>query len=580
MDGNIVGVDDPTFYAGFFKEGTLVAPTDVPAASTVPTLELAACLLQASPPAFSVRVAHGPAVLALTLHIVLSSAVDPVVRLASAARTAPDVYVFVLPAGTTMVHAEAASPGVQGAVTCPAWAERVFSGSSADRGLLLLLHHVTTLAVDTSGLDHMAVQPGETRTFGHQLGPHRASRALAMVFMAMYEAFCGLHGGAPGGNLGLTPVALHAHMLPHAERAAVLRAGYAALTALYPSHAPRLGGQLAPLLAALPAGRAKNVGLALGDAAAAAVAALRAADGSAHAEPVVGVDYISSGAPGEWDKDPISNIPVALGALWPGVTPFVIASAAQFRSAPPPALASAEYMMMFDHVKALGGDGVSTPTVRTDDQTEMGIFWAYDGTPSLCAPPRLYNQVARQVLFQTRLPAARIFRELTVLNVAMADTAIACWETKYHYKLWRPITAIRGANSDGNAGTMAMPTWTPLGAPASNLAGVNFTPPFPAYPSGHATFGAVLARLLRAAVGSDHIDLTFVSDEYNGVTRDHSGQVRPLRPRRYERLSQVEDENGDSRMYLGIHFLCDKTAGVAMGHALADWVNASLYPIS
>lgn len=555
-----------------------MSPAAAAAASTVPALELAACLLQGSPPSLTVRVAHGPAILALTLHTVASSGVDPVVQLASAARTAPDVYTFVLPAGTTMVHAEAASPGVRGAVTCPTWAAGVFAGSDAERGLLLLVHHVTTLAVDTSGLDHTAVQPGESRTFGHQLGPHRASRALAMVFMAMYEAFCALHGGAPAGHLGLTPIALHAHMLPHAERAAVLRAAYTALTALFPSHAPRLSAQLAPLLAALPAGRAKNVGLALGDAAAAAVAALRAGDGSAHAEPVVGVDYIPSGAPGEWDKDPISNAPVALGALWPGVATFVIDSAAQFRSVPPPTLASAQYMMMFDHVKALGGDGAGTPTVRTDDQTEMGIFWAYDGTPSLCAPPRLYNQVARQVLFQAGLPAARIFRELAVLNVAMADTAIACWESKYHYKLWRPITAIRAADSDGNAGTMAMPAWTPLGAPASNLAGINFSPPFPAYPSGHATFGAVLAQLLRAALGSDDIDLTFVSDEYNGVTRDHSGAVRPLRPRRYARLSQVEDENGDSRMYLGIHFLCDKTAGVDMGHALADWVNARLYP--
>jgi hypothetical protein len=112
----------------------------------------------------------------------------------------------------------------------------------------------------------------------------------------------------------------------------------------------------------------------------------------------------------------------------------------------------------------------------------------------------------------------------------------------------------------------------PLGAPASNLVGPNFTPPFPAYPSGHAGFGAALFQTLRRFYGTDNIAFTFVSDELNGVTKDNGGITRPLKPRSFTNLSQPEEENGQSRIYLGIHWSFDKTEGIAQGRRIADFV--------
>src|SRR5262249_52042348 len=146
--------------------------------------------------------------------------------------------------------------------------------------------------------------------------------------------------------------------------------------------------------------RAKTNGMILGQQTATAILRRRAVDGSQHAEPRVGVDFITSDEPGKWRQDPVSQVPLALGAYWGGVTPFVLTSGDQFRVPSPPRLDSAEYAAAYDEVHAVGGDGVVTPTVRTTEQTEIGIYWAYDGTPSLCAPPRLYNQIAVQIATQ------------------------------------------------------------------------------------------------------------------------------------------------------------------------------------
>ena len=177
---------------------------------------------------------------------------------------------------------------------------------------------------------------------------------------------------------------------------------------------------------------------------------------------------------------------------------------------------------------------------------------------------------------------------LALVNVGMADTAIAVWESKYTYDFWRPITAIRESDpgtgptrrGDGNDATVGDPTFTPLGAPASNLVGPNFTPPFPAYPSGHAGFGGAVFETIRRFYGTDHLGFTFVSDEFNGVTKDNEGNVRPYMPRSFSTLSQAEEENGQSRIYLGIHWHFDKTAGIAQGRRVADYVfNHAFRPI-
>jgi hypothetical protein len=143
----------------------------------------------------------------------------------------------------------------------------------------------------------------------------------------------------------------------------------------------------------------------------------------------------------------------------------------------------------------------------------------------------------------------------------MAEAAMSAWEAKYlHiYDFWRPITGMRESDpgtgpsglGDGNPNTIGDPNFHPLGAPASNLQGPNFTPPFPAYPSGHATFGGAIFQILRRFYGTDHIGFTFVSDEFNGITRDNGGHVRPYMPRHSSRLSQAEEENGQSRIISG-----------------------------
>ncbi len=459
------------------------------------------------------------------------------------------------------------------------------SGSSgnSDPGTVstALVREWCGIAVDASGLDHTPANQGPSHDFGHQLGPCRAARAMAIVHVAMFEAV-----NAIGGDRA-SLVGLPAATTPASPRAAMAQAAHDTLTALFPSQAAIFATRLAATLATEPDGPRETDGRAIGADAADAVLALRAADGANHLEPQVGVDHVCSDAAGHWRPDPIAPSSTALGAYWSGVTPWQLQSASQFRCPKPPTIDSPEYAVAFAEAYAFGGDGVETPTIRGEEETFIGTFWAYDGTPSLCAPPRLYNQIALQVAAQMGTGGVDLLHLLAVLNVAMADTAIAAWESKYFHDFWRPVAGIREADpgtgpsgtGDGNPLTACDPHFTPLGAPASNLSGPNFTPPFPAYPSGHAAFGGALFQTLRRYYGSDEIEFTFVSDEWNGVTTDDQGNVRPYRPRTFRRLSDAEEENGQSRIYLGIHWSFDKTAGIAQGNAVADWVFDRLYPL-
>jgi hypothetical protein len=435
-------------------------------------------------------------------------------------------------------------------------------------------------AINASGLDHTAVAAGESRVFGEQFGPGRASRAMAIVHIAMFDAVNAIVGGYRSYT-GLSPAPAGASV-----DAAIAQAAHDTLVELYPSQAASFKARLAVDLGAIPAGQAKADGVETGRRAAAAILALRANDHSDHVEPRIGADFTMSDAAGKWRQDPISLVPLAMGAHWGEVQPFVLETSAQFRVPAPPAMESPEYAAAFDEVKRLGGDGVTTPTERTTDQTLAGIFWAYDGTPSLCAPPRLYNQIAVRIADQMGTDGVGLARLLALVNVAMADAGVAIWESKYFYQCWRPVTGIREADAgtgpsgvgDGNPATAGDPTFTPLGAPASNLNGPNFTPPFPAYPSGHAGFGGALFQILREFYRTDNIAFTFVSDEFNGVTRDNSGLTRPFLPRSFSTLSQAEEENGQSRIYLGIHWAFDKTEGIAQGRRIADYVFQNAFP--
>jgi hypothetical protein len=380
--------------------------------------------------------------------------------------------------------------------------------------------------------------------------------------------------------VGLAPVAG-----PVSRTSAIAQAARDALAVLYPSQSWIFDAALAADLGLVANGPRKAAGIALGHTAAAAILAMRAADGSNHNEPLVNTEYIPSNMPGFWRQDPIVQHPLALGAYWAQVAPFALTSAAQFQTPPPPPMASAAYAAAFDEAKSLGGDGVQTPHARTADQTHAGIFWGYDGSPGLGTPPRLYNQILMHIAVQRHTSAYQTARLLALANASMADAGLAAWESKYFYQTWRPCSAIREADpgtgptglGDGNPSTIGDVGYSPLGAPASNSTNLNFTPPFPAYPSGHATFGAALFQTLRRFYGTDAIAFTFVSDELNGVTTDNQGNPRPLAPRTFANLSQAEDENGQSRIYLGIHWIFDKTAGIVQGRSVADWVFDQLF---
>jgi len=447
----------------------------------------------------------------------------------------------------------------------------VRADQSADR-----IAHWNQVAINASGLDHTPVDPGENRIFGEQLGPGRSSCAMAIVHIAMFDAV-NAFDRQYDSYTGVKSAPSSASM-----DAAIAQAAHDTLVAVFPSQAATFDAELASELSQIPDGRGKNKGIKLGRKAASAILKKRRNDGSEVPEPLMGVDYISSDAPGKWRQDPISQIPLALGAHWGEVDPFVLRSQDQFRAPAPPVLNSPEYTAAFHEAMSLGGDGIVTPTTRTAEQTQIGLFWAYDGTPSLCAPPRLYNQIAVHIANQmgTSSNAVEFARLLALVNTAMADAGVAIWESKYFYEYWRPVTGIREADpgsgptgaGDGNPDTSGDVSFSPLGAPASNLTAPNFTPPFPAYPSGHAGFGGALFQVLRRFYGTDDIAFTFVSDEFNGSTVDNQGNIRPLLPRSFTSLSQAEEENGQSRIYLGIHWSFDKTEGIAQGRSVGDYV--------
>lgn len=470
-----------------------------------------------------------------------------------------------------------------------AWGSRYRARSLAGASLLSRHHRGNApedwvrrwneIAINASGLDHTPPGPGEMRNYHEQLGPGRSSRALAIVHIAIFEAVNAIFGGYESYT-GLTPVRGDASL-----RAAIAQSAHDTLCALFLAQCASFDAELTADLSRIPISRPKTNGIDLGRRAATSILDMRANDGSDHAEPTVGIGFTTSNAPGKWRQDPISQIPLALGAFWGGVKTFVLQSGDQFRAPVPPDLTSAHYAAAFAEVKRLGGDGVITPTERSAEQTEIGTYWAYDGTPSLCAPPRLYNQITAQIAEQRGSNFVELARLLALVNMAMADAGIAVWESKYFYQYWRPITGIREADpgtgptllGDGNDATIGDTMFSPLGAPASNLAGPNFTPPFPAYPSGHAGFGGALFQVLRRFYGTDKISFTFVSDEFNGITTDNDGNVRPLMPRSFKSLSQAEEENGQSRIFLGIHWAFDKTEGIAQGRRVADYVFGNVF---
>jgi vanadium-dependent haloperoxidase-like protein len=427
------------------------------------------------------------------------------------------------------------------------------------------------IALKASALDSALARPD-------QLGPLRSGRAFAIVHIAMFDAFNAIVGGFESYT-DLDPASSDGDFdcdrsLASGD-AAIAQAAGDTLIALFPFQANVIEALQLIDLKRIPNGPEKAAGRKIGRLAAKKILEKRSNDGSQQRDPAYNVPggYIPNPALGKWRQDPIGKSPIALGALGNRVPPFVVRSADQFSAAPPPDLTSEAYAKAFDEVKRLGGDGVVTPTERTADQTIAGIFWAYDGAPLLGTPQRLYNQIAVKISKQMRTGGIELARLLALVNVAMADAGFACFTTKYQEEFWRPISGIRQGDDDNNPATTGDPNFAPLGAPASNTNGSpNFTPPFPSYTAGHPTFGSALFQILRRFYRTDEIAFTIISDEFNGITRDNQGNVRPLIPRRFHSLTQAEEENAQSRVYLGVHWSFDNTEGIKQGRQVGDYV--------
>jgi hypothetical protein len=427
------------------------------------------------------------------------------------------------------------------------------------------------IALDTTAIDHPPVDPAsgeDPRRFGERLGPPRSAYAMAIIHIAMFDAESAItkkfvsYSGIPAvqGDVSL-------------DRA-IAQAAHDTLVALFPFQKGRIDAIFDEDIVRIPGSPAAiAAGAALGKQAAAAILELRENDGSALPEPRWFVDYFPIGfpkvQPGIWQIDPVSKLGVALGGNWPKVKPFVMLSASRFRAPPPPSLKSKAYKQTFKEEVRIGGDPAhGTNTARTEAQTVIAKFWAYDGTPALCAPPRLYNMVARTIALQQKMRTVpEIARLFALVNVAMAEAGLASWDTKSFYQYWRPVTAIR---------LFFDPNFYPLGGQATNAVGPNFTPPFPAYTSGHATFGGALFQILRKFFPDD-TKFTVVSDEFDGLNKDVNGNIRPLIQASYKSFAQAEWENAQSRLYMGIHWQFDAENGVKQGNQVADFVFAHAF---
>jgi hypothetical protein len=370
--------------------------------------------------------------------------------------------------------------------------------------------------------------------------PTEASRDMAMVQAAMYDAVSAV-------DRTYQPYAPLLPARPNtSEPAAAAVAGHDVLVNLFPSQQPRFDNALNASLVAVSDGSSKAAGISLGHAAANQMIDLRSHDGSTTVVP-----YTPGTSPGQWRPTPPDYSP-AVSPGWGQVTPFALSSDSQFRPPPPPSLNSPEYAAILNEVRTLGAVNSS---VRTPDQTRAGMFWGYDRA-GVGPPNILYNQIAQTIAVMQGNTLEQNARLFALLNIAQADAAIAAWDAKYTYNFWRPITAIQQID----------PTWQPLGAPGGG-ARPNFTPAFPAYISGHSTFGAAVFTILADFYGTDAIKFTIGSDELPGVFRT------------YNSFSQAAAENGMSRIYLGIHWQFDNTFGLATGSQIGDLVfNTRLRP--
>jgi hypothetical protein len=233
---------------------------------------------------------------------------------------------------------------------------------------------------------------------------------------------------------------------------------------------------------------------------------------------------------------------------WRFVDTFCLPDIEAYIPGPPPPLHSPEYAIALNEVKEIGCVG---STNRTAEQSEIAVFWSDFSYTAM--PPGHWHEIAATIAASRTNTLEQNARLFALISLAQADAAIVCWETKYRYNLWRPITAIQRADEDGNAATVPDVSWNHF---------LN-APPFPAYTSGHSTFSKASAQVLTHFYETDAISFTAYSDSLPSVTRSFTS------------LAACADEVGMSRIYGGIHFQFDNVAGKACGKLVGDYVSAN-----
>ncbi len=355
------------------------------------------------------------------------------------------------------------------------------------------------------------------------------SRWAAIVQLAVFEAVNAVTGDYQPylGTIIAAPGA--------SPDAAAIAAAHRTLVTLRPASAPALDAARAASLAAIPDGPAKDAGLAAGEAAAAAMLLLRASDGSTALVP-----YTPGTGPGDWQPAPPLFAPAFL-PHWGQVTPFGLASGSQVRLPPPPALRTGTYANDYNEEKLVGR--IDSP-FRTQDRTDVARFYA------ATSPVQAWNSAARRASAAQGMTLSENARIFALLAMAIGDASIASYDTKYYYNFWRPLTAIRAGDTDGNRRTDPDPDWLPL-IP---------TPAFPSYASAHATLSGAARAVLERSFGKHGHAVALTNPGLPGIVLN------------YTSWTQITDDIDDARVYGGIHFRFDQEAGSHQGREVGKYL--------
>jgi hypothetical protein len=372
------------------------------------------------------------------------------------------------------------------------------------------------------------------RTPGAQPPTIHSTRSFAMLHAAIFDAVNNI-------DRDFEPYAVrHPHVSRRASaQAAADQAAHDVLISLYPAFATTLDSELQQDLAQIPYGRDKADGIEEGQDVAAAILALRSNDGSA----AVLSPFVPQNQPGSYQLTPPNFAPTDF-IQWPQVTPFALAHANEFRPGPPPQLTSENYTLSFNEVKSLG---LITSATRTADQTQIGQFW--NGNIQ-----DFWNEIAQTAALTRHLDLEQSAHLFALLNISLADTTIAFFDTKYTYDFWRPVTAIQMAAIDNNPETEQDPAWIPLSTK---------TAPDPSYLGAHSAISFAAAEVLRLSLG-DQITFEVTSESLAGTTRHFTS------------FSEAAEEAGLSRIYAGQHFRFDHLAGERLGQQVARSVLSSV----